>query len=284
MMKTPDACKGVTPFAMWTHWVAHNWLCLLYLFEQPEISVGRVQLNFLHLLSSEAVQHVIIHCLNFSVWQSDENRPAGQASVKFKAWTGEVFEAGGELEPDVIEDSCWVTTWKPFGHTSVIPLLILSKPKKNTQWFLSTNVFYVCNLQIKDGRWHQTHFVFHSLDPVLLPVVDVFHLPKSTSGSHYHLEIGPVCFLWGLSTECFDRDEMDHHLEMTRPCGRGGWSALPLNVCRTEKKKSNQIKHPSECEPSSEKQPPVGLQTQSEGEQGAGMQASWGGAEEFLHY
>lgn len=83
---------------------------LFCLFEQPEISVGRVQLNFLHLLSSEAVQHVIIHCLNFSVWQPDENRPAGQASVRFKAWSGEVFEVGGELEPDVLEDSCWVTT------------------------------------------------------------------------------------------------------------------------------------------------------------------------------
>lgn len=65
----------------------------------------------------------------------------------------------------------------------------------------------------------------------------------------------------------FDRDEMDHHHEMTRPCGRGGWSALPLNVCRREKK--SQIKHPSECEPSSGKQPPVGLQAQSEGEQEA---------------
>lgn len=122
---------------------------------KPEISVGRVQLNFLHLLSSEAVQHVVIHCLNFSVWQSDENRPAGQASVKFKAWSGEVFEAGGELEPDVVEDSCWM----------------------------------------KDGRWHQTHFVFYSLDPALLPVVDIFNLPKKTPGSHYHLEVSPVCFV-----------------------------------------------------------------------------------------
>lgn len=50
-------------------------------------------------------------------------------------------------------------------------------------------------LQIKDGRWHQTHFVFHYLDPTLLPVVDIYNLPETSPGSHYHLEIGPVCFL-----------------------------------------------------------------------------------------
>uniref|UniRef100_A0A8C8DSA0 Fibrillar collagen NC1 domain-containing protein n=1 Tax=Oryzias sinensis TaxID=183150 RepID=A0A8C8DSA0_9TELE len=112
-------------------------------------------MNFLHLLSSEAVQHIIIHCLNVSVWRSAEDLLLVQETVRFKAWTGEVFEAGGELEPDVLEDSCW----------------------------------------IKDGRWHQTHFVFHSLDPTLLPVVDIYSLPKTAPGSHYHLEVGPVCFL-----------------------------------------------------------------------------------------
>lgn len=64
-------------------------------------------MNFLHLLSSEAVQHIIIHCLNISVWRSAEDQPA-EGSVRFKAWSGEVFEVGGELEPEVIEDSCWV--------------------------------------------------------------------------------------------------------------------------------------------------------------------------------
>lgn len=75
---------------------------------QPTVTVGRVQMNFLHLLSSEAVQHIIIHCLNVSVWRSAEDLLLVQESVRFKAWTGEVFEAGGELEPDVLEDSCWV--------------------------------------------------------------------------------------------------------------------------------------------------------------------------------
>lgn len=82
---------------------------LFCLSEQLAVSAGRVQLNFLHLLSSEAVQHITIHCLNTSVWRSAEDPTANQGSVRFKAWSGEVFEFGGELEPEVIEDSCWVT-------------------------------------------------------------------------------------------------------------------------------------------------------------------------------
>lgn len=84
------------------HYIDH---CCL---PQPTIEVGRVQMNFLHLLSSEAIQHITIHCLNISVWRSAKNQLPGRHSVRFKAWTGEVFEVGGELEPDVLEDSCWV--------------------------------------------------------------------------------------------------------------------------------------------------------------------------------
>ena len=54
---------------------------------------------------------------------------------------------------------------------------------------------FLFGFQIKDGRWHQTHFVFNSLDPTLLPVVDIYNLPNTNPGSHYHLEVGPVCFL-----------------------------------------------------------------------------------------
>ena len=49
--------------------------------------------------------------------------------------------------------------------------------------------------QIKDGRWHQTQFIFQSQDPNLLPIVDVYNLPKTEPGARYHLEVGPVCFL-----------------------------------------------------------------------------------------
>lgn len=122
---------------------------------KPVYTVGRVQMNFVHLLSSEGVQHVVVHCLDVAVWAWSRGGRAGRLSVRFKSWSGDVIEAGGQLEPEVIEDSCW----------------------------------------IKDGRWHQTHFVFHSLDPALLPVVDIYNLPNARAGSHYHLEVGPVCFL-----------------------------------------------------------------------------------------
>lgn len=65
-------------------------------------------------------------------------------------------------------------------------------------------------LQIKDGRWHQTHFVFHYHDPTLLPVVDIYNLPETSPGSHYHLEIGPVCFLWEVQCKLADCGVMEH--------------------------------------------------------------------------
>lgn len=80
----------------------------------------------------------------------------------------------------------------------VISLLNLkhSKHTKNCGYKKVALILIFSIFQIKDGRWHQTHFVFHSLDPTLLPVVDIYNLPKASPGSHYHLEVSPVCFLW----------------------------------------------------------------------------------------
>ncbi|KAJ8286570.1 hypothetical protein GJAV_G00040680 [Gymnothorax javanicus] len=113
-----------------------------------EIGVGRVQMNFLHLLSAEAVQHITIHCLNVSVWREGPSELPSQNAVRFKAWNGQVIEAGGEIEPHVLQDNCW----------------------------------------IKDGRWHQTQFIFSTQEPNLLPIVNIHNLPKTKPGSHYHLE------------------------------------------------------------------------------------------------
>ncbi|MBN3322403.1 CRA1B protein, partial [Atractosteus spatula] len=120
-----------------------------------EIGVGRVQMNFLHLLSSEAVQHIIIHCLNVPVWREGKSDQPSKNAVAFRAWNGQMIKAGGPVVPDVIQDDC----------------------------------------RIQDGRWHQTHFVFHTQDPNLLPIVNVYNLPVTKPGLHYHLEVGPVCFL-----------------------------------------------------------------------------------------
>lgn len=71
-----------------------------------------------------------------------------------------------------------------------------SKHTKNCGYKRVALILIFSIFQIKDGRWHQTHFVFHSLDPTLLPVVDIYNLPKASPSSHYHLEVSPVCFLW----------------------------------------------------------------------------------------
>ena len=81
----------------------------LFLNLQTEMSVGRVQMNFLHLLSSEAVQHVTVHCLNTAVWSEADGRPPGPHAAAFRSWSGELIHAGGELAPHVTEDSCWVS-------------------------------------------------------------------------------------------------------------------------------------------------------------------------------
>ncbi|MFT7815487.1 collagen alpha-1(XXVII) chain isoform X1 [Arapaima gigas] len=120
-----------------------------------EIGVGRVQMNFMHLLSSEVVQHIIIHCLNVPVWKFSISELPSKKSVQFKAWNGQIIEAGGAVEPEVLQDDCW----------------------------------------LKDGRWHQTHFVFRTQEPSLLPIVNVYNLPDIKTGLRYHLEVGPACFL-----------------------------------------------------------------------------------------
>uniref|UniRef100_A0AAY4A5Q0 Fibrillar collagen NC1 domain-containing protein n=2 Tax=Denticeps clupeoides TaxID=299321 RepID=A0AAY4A5Q0_9TELE len=61
---------------------------------------------------------------------------------------------GASLEPIVLEDTCWQ----------------------------------------RDGQWHQVRILFEVTDPALLPVTHIDNLPEATPISHYHLEVGPVCF------------------------------------------------------------------------------------------
>lgn len=120
-----------------------------------DFDVGRVQMNFLRLLSSEVVQHITIHCLNTSVWREGSSKKPSDKAVRFKAWNGQMFEAEGQLKPEVAADDC----------------------------------------KIKDGRWHRTLFSFRTQDPQQLPIVNIYNLPPSEPGKQYHLEVGPVCFL-----------------------------------------------------------------------------------------
>lgn len=65
-------------------------------------------MNFLRLLSSEVVQHITIHCLNTSVWREGSAERPSDKALRFKAWNGQVFEADGQLRPEVAADDCKV--------------------------------------------------------------------------------------------------------------------------------------------------------------------------------
>ncbi|KFO26768.1 Collagen alpha-1(XXVII) chain [Fukomys damarensis] len=120
-----------------------------------EFAVSRVQMNFLHLLSSEVTQHITIHCLNVTVWQEGPAHSPAKQAVRFRAWNGQVFEAGGQLRPEVSVDGC----------------------------------------KVHDGRWHRTLFTFRTQEPQQLPIVGVDNLPPASPGKQYRLEVGPACFL-----------------------------------------------------------------------------------------
>lgn len=77
---------------------------------QLEMGVGRIQMNFIHLLSTEAVQHITVHCLNTPVWAAGPGLLPTSRAVSFQAWTGEKIQAGDLLEPLVARDDCWVGT------------------------------------------------------------------------------------------------------------------------------------------------------------------------------
>ncbi|EAW87413.1 collagen, type XXVII, alpha 1, isoform CRA_c [Homo sapiens] len=120
-----------------------------------EFAISRVQMNFLHLLSSEVTQHITIHCLNMTVWQEGTGQTPAKQAVRFRAWNGQIFEAGGQFRPEVSMDGC----------------------------------------KVQDGRWHQTLFTFRTQDPQQLPIISVDNLPPASSGKQYRLEVGPACFL-----------------------------------------------------------------------------------------
>uniref|UniRef100_A0A8D2LU88 Fibrillar collagen NC1 domain-containing protein n=2 Tax=Varanus komodoensis TaxID=61221 RepID=A0A8D2LU88_VARKO len=108
-------------------------------------------MNFLHLLSSEVVQNITVHCQDTPVWQEGPLETA----LRFKAWNGQIFEAGGQLRPGVLSDDC----------------------------------------QVQDGQWHRALFTFRTQELHQLPIVDIFNLPPHALGKQYLLEVGPVCFL-----------------------------------------------------------------------------------------
>ena len=92
--------------------------------------VGKVQMKFLHLLSTEARHSITLHCLN-----DPPNVPADSftstgpvnhenTTLLFRGWNKQAFEKDTLLEPHVLQDECKVT-----GRTNEwLLLLILECP------------------------------------------------------------------------------------------------------------------------------------------------------------
>uniref|UniRef100_A0AAZ3P7Y4 Fibrillar collagen NC1 domain-containing protein n=1 Tax=Oncorhynchus tshawytscha TaxID=74940 RepID=A0AAZ3P7Y4_ONCTS len=124
--------------------------------------VHKVQMKFLHLLSTEASQDITFHCLSdppFSptnTYSADDPGQEYQARPpRFRGWNGQMFEEDTLLEPHMLLDEC----------------------------------------RIQDGSWHQSRFFFHTQDSYELPIIDIQEQPLSQSNDLRHLEVGPVCFL-----------------------------------------------------------------------------------------
>lgn len=78
--------------------------------------VGKVQMKFLHLLSTEATHSITLHCLNDpSYGTTDSFSSAGSTvqentTLQFRGWNKQMFEKDSLLEPHVLQDECKVTS------------------------------------------------------------------------------------------------------------------------------------------------------------------------------
>lgn len=53
-----------------------------------------------------------------TVWQEGTGRTPAKQAVRFRAWNGQIFEAGGQFRPEVAMDGCKVTLGAPRTQTS----------------------------------------------------------------------------------------------------------------------------------------------------------------------
>lgn len=110
-----------------------------------DFGVGKIQMNFLHLLSSEAVQPVTVHCRGGPAWEDPKSPHPHRHAARFRAWSGRLYEPGGLLEPRVLNDGC----------------------------------------RMDDGKWHKTEFLFTTQDVNHLPIVDVHFTHQKPNSQYH---------------------------------------------------------------------------------------------------
>lgn len=78
---------------------------------QMAFGAGKVQMKFLHLLSTEASQSITLHCLNDSPYVPLYTGAVHKenTTLRFRGWNRQMFEKDTLLEPHVLQDECKVT-------------------------------------------------------------------------------------------------------------------------------------------------------------------------------
>lgn len=81
------------------------------LVQQMVFSVDRVQMKFLHLLSTEASHHITLYCKTEPSDDSSSARstPQEDTEPRFFGWNKQTFQKDTLLEPHVLQDDCKVT-------------------------------------------------------------------------------------------------------------------------------------------------------------------------------
>lgn len=94
----------------YSSWNLQEW-CLCSLTTQMVFGVGKVQMKFLHLLSTEASQSILLRCLNDPPRDPPDGAgPRENTTLHFRGWNKQTFERDTLLEPQVLRDDCKVTS------------------------------------------------------------------------------------------------------------------------------------------------------------------------------
>lgn len=100
---------------MWLWWLHSSSTDCLFSPPQMVFGVGKVQMKFLHLLSTEASQNITLHCLSDPPYGTTDGFSSGpihreNTRIRFRGWNKQMFEKDTLLEPHVLQDDCKVTS------------------------------------------------------------------------------------------------------------------------------------------------------------------------------
>lgn len=135
---------------------------------QMVFGVGKVQMKFLHLLSTEASHSITLHCLNdppygtADSFSSTASIPQENTTLRFRGWNKQTFEKDTLLEPHVLQDECKVMSrtenWfsKSFSLKST-----WSRIKQTLQLDVDLNS---CVEKISNKYLHIFYLVWHTFE------------------------------------------------------------------------------------------------------------------------